>query len=332
MRVAVVGGSGFLGSSLAARLRAESTWFRIIDKNPSATFPDDFVYGDVRSQSNLASALEGTDIDVLVNLAAEHTDNVRPVSLYRDVNVQGARNVCRAADRAGIRVIVFTSTVAVYGFAPPDTDEDGECRPFNEYGRSKMDAEQVYREWLAADEVRRSLVIVRPTVVFGPNNRGNVYNLLRQIAGRRFVMVGRGLNRKSLAYVENISAFVLHSTSFGPGLHIYNYVDKPDLSMNELVAIANRVLGRPARRRAYCPYLIGYTGGLLVDLLSKVTGRNYPVSSIRVKKFCSTTQFAAPKLEPSGFVPPVDLRDAIEQTIRYEFLEDHPDQNLFETE
>ena len=78
----------------------------------------------------------------------------------------------------------------------------------------------------------RSLVIVRPTVVFGEGNRGNVYNLLRQIASRRFLMFGDGRNKKSMAYVENVAAFIEYSLSFKKGVHIYNYIDKPDFDMN----------------------------------------------------------------------------------------------------
>ena len=51
------------------------------------------------------------------------------------------------ATEKGVVCIVFTSSVAVYGFAPPNTDESGAINPFNEYGRTKCDAEQVYREW-----------------------------------------------------------------------------------------------------------------------------------------------------------------------------------------
>jgi nucleoside-diphosphate-sugar epimerase len=87
--------------------------------------------------------------------------------------------------------IVFTSSVAVYGFAAPDTDEQGPLIPFNDYGRTKREAEEIYRDWLAGGK-QRMLTIVRPTVVFGPRNRGNVYNLLRQMASGRFAMGFRG--------------------------------------------------------------------------------------------------------------------------------------------
>ena len=109
----------------------------------------------------------------------------------------------------------------------------------------KLLAEEVHREWQEEEPTRRSLVIVRPTVVFGERNRGNVYELLRQIMTRRFVMVGSGRNRKSMAYVGNVSAFLVHVLGLGAGTHLFNYVDGPDLSMEELVQTILVALGRP---------------------------------------------------------------------------------------
>lgn len=65
-----------------------------------------------------------------------------------------------------------------------------------------------YRAWLTEDPVNRSLVIVRPTVIFGEQNRGDVYNLLRQIATGRFIIFGSGANRKSMASVQSIAEFL----------------------------------------------------------------------------------------------------------------------------
>ena len=133
----------------------------------------------MRSVEALRSAIdEGV---VIVNLAAEHRDDVRPLSLYDEVNVQGARNICTVAREKNINTIVFTSSVSVYGFALIGTDESGTIAPVNDYGRTKFEAEQVFKAWQSEEPFNRTLVIVRPTVVFGEQNRGNVYNLLRQI-------------------------------------------------------------------------------------------------------------------------------------------------------
>lgn len=219
----------------------------------------------------------------------------------------------------------------MYGFAPADTGESGEIDYFNDYGRTKWEAEKVFRAWQAEEPEMRTLVIVRPTVVFGEQNRGNVYNLLRQIALGKFVMVGGGTNKKSMAYVENVAAFLEHALKFPPGIHTYNYIDKPDFDMNGLVEVVRKTLGKSSGGVARIPYGLGYLLGLGCDLFSKITGKSLPVSSIRVKKFCSTTQFGTAVSE-SGFVPPVSLEEGLERTVVYEFMEDNSRRPVFYSE
>ena len=217
MLIDVIGGSGFIGTRLVRRLKdSKYSQVRIIDKSPSRSFSDLAILGDVRSVDQLREYL--SEKSVIVNLAAEHRDDVRPLSLYDEVNVVGAKNICAVASEKNVHTIIFTSTVAVYGFTPIGTDESGNISPFNDYGRTKYEAEQVFKAWQAEAPNERTLVIIRPTVVFGEQNRGNVYNLLRQIASGKFVMVGHGENRKSMAYVENIAAFIEYSMTFKPGV------------------------------------------------------------------------------------------------------------------
>ncbi len=331
--IAIIGGAGFIGTELARQLLQKGETVRIVDKRTSAMYPALCRTADVRDIPALQAALQG--VEVVYNLAAEHKDNVRPRELYDEVNVQGARNVCRIAAEQGIPAIVFTSSVAVYGFAAPDTDEQGPLVPFNDYGRTKREAEEVYQEWRAGGTGRK-LTIVRPTVVFGPRNRGNVYNLLRQMASGRFAMVGSGQNVKSMAFVENVASFLAAAATYGPGGHLFNYIDKPDLSMNELVLLVKQCLGLPARIGLRVPYPVAYLGGLAADLASKATGRELPISAIRVKKFSATTQFRSSRVAATGFVPPVPLREGLARTITYEFLggreRDSGPETLFESE
>jgi GlcNAc-P-P-Und epimerase len=317
MVISVIGGSGFIGSRLVKRLMASGHTVRIVDKNESKAFPGLCVKADVRDLDSLVGALSGSVL--VVNLAAEHRDDVSPKTLYDEVNVDGAENVCFACEACGIEAVIFTSSVAVYGFAPVGTDENGDIAYFNDYGRTKWLAEGKYREWLARDPSRRRLTIVRPTVVFGEQNRGNVYNLLNQIAGEKFPMVGKGTNVKSMAYVENIAAFLEYCISNGPGEHLYNYIDKPDFDMNTLVAEVRGMLGK-SRRIFHWPYWLGYFGGLCFDLLARVIGKKLPVSSIRVKKFCANTMFEAKNIRALSFRAPVSLVEALRNTINYEFV------------
>lgn len=327
--ITVLGGSGFIGSTLCRRLLNNKIPFSILDIKQSKYFPEVFKNADVRFEVQLNHFIETESI--LINLAAEHRDDVYPPALYEEVNVEGSRNVCRVARNKSIEKIIFTSSVAVYGFALLGTNESGKINPFNDYGRTKLEAEQVYKAWQAEDPNKRTLVIIRPTVVFGERNRGNVFNLLKQITSGKFVMVGDGLNRKSMAYVENVAAFIEYSLSFKPGVHIYNYIDKPDFTMNELVARINRILGRSEKITFRLPYFFGLVIGKFFDLIAFVTRKKLSISSIRVKKFCANSVYESAIAE-TGFVAPVNLIDAIERTVKYEFLEDHKKEPVYYSE
>jgi len=317
MNIAIIGGSGFVGTRLTKRLLESGCTVKIIDKQDSKKYPELRQFADVRDIESLKKTLQGTE--VVINLAAEHRDDVTPKSLYDDVNVKGAENVCAVCEQLSIKKIIFTSSVAVYGFAPLGTDETGSINYFNDYGRTKWLAEEKYRAWLHKNS-EHSLTIIRPTVIFGEQNRGNVYNLLKQIATGRFLMVGNGTNKKSMAYVENVAAFIENCLHNGPGEHLFNYVDKPDFDMNTLVSEVYTMLGKK-KNIVHWPYWMGYTGGLFFDVVAKITGKKLPISSIRVKKFCANTMFEANNIKKTNFIPPVSLKEGLKNTIQYEFID-----------
>lgn len=324
----IIGGSGFIGTRLAKRLERADTPFQIVDKVKSNTFPNLTQICDIRDRKKLLDI--ETTAEVIINLAAEHRDDVRPKSLYNEVNVMGSQHVCDLAEAKGINKIIFTSSVAVYGFAERGTDEGGKINPFNDYGRTKYEAELIYKKWQEKDPENRTLVIVRPTVVFGEQNRGNVYNLLKQIASGKFVMIGSGQNRKSMAYVENVAAFLEFSNSLETGVHTYNYIDKPDFDMNSLVIRVKKALGKEGKVRVRVPYWIGILAGYGFDLIAKLSGKNLPISSIRIQKFCKDSVYNT-AVENTGFQPPVELQSAIDSTIKYEFVAKN-DGEVFYTE
>jgi len=315
-KVCVIGGSGFVGTRLIENIDANFIVLNF-DKNESCKYPKITSIGDVRDQISLNNKLLQQDTVVL--LAAEHRDDVSPTSLYYDVNVQGTRNVLAAMDKNGVKNIIFTSSVAVYGLNKKNPDEEHLVDPFNHYGKSKWQAVEVLREWYKKDPDNRSLTVVRPTVIFGERNRGNVYNLLKQIASGKFLMVGKGNNSKSMAYVGNVTAFIKHQLeNIKTGYQVYNYIDKPDFSMNELVSQVEKSLGKHIPS-VHFPYWLGMLGGFGFDILSFITRKKFSVSSVRVKKFCATTQFDASKVHANGFKAPYSLEEGLDRTLKFEF-------------
>lgn len=317
MKILITGGSGFIGTVLVRLLTEQGHDVIVFDK--AAVDGPGSIKGDVRDLNALVAAAEG--VDIIYNLAAEHRDDVRPESLYEEVNVGGGRNVVAAAEAAGVRTLVFTSSVAVYGDSDKPLSESAPHNWINEYGRTKSLAEDVHRSWAAASP-NRSLVIVRPSVVFGPGNRGNVYNLLRQISAGRFVMVGSGENRKSMAYVENVAAFLVFALSAGPGVTIFNYADKPDFDMNSLVSLIRKHVGRGSGVGPRLPLWIAQTVGQLADVVAGITGKSLPISSVRVRKFAANTEVDATRAHSCGFKHPIDLREGLTTTLDHEFRTD----------
>ena len=170
MSITIIGGSGFVGSFLIKELEGFNTLN--LDKNPSPFYDKNTVIGDIRVIDEIKIP-KCTDSVVL--LAAEHRDDVSPTTLYYDVNVQGTKNVLKAMDLAGVTNLIFTSSVAIYGLNKKNPNETNKEDPFNHYGKSKWEAELVIKEWYESDPNNKSVTILRPTVIFGERNRGNVY-------------------------------------------------------------------------------------------------------------------------------------------------------------
>jgi GlcNAc-P-P-Und epimerase len=326
MKILIIGGSGFVGSRLISNVNKSD--FYNLDKNLSPFHSDITIRGDIRNKNQIKIP-EGTSSVVL--LAAEHRDDVAPTSLYYDVNVQGTKNVLEAMDNSGIKNLIFTSSVAIYGLNKNNPNEKHIQDPFNHYGKSKWKAELAIQEWYKNDPKNKSVTIIRPTVIFGERNRGNVYNLLKQISSGKFIMIGKGVNKKSMAYVGNIVALIKCKLETSKeGYHVFNYADKRDYSMNELTEFIEEKMNIKIPKLKI-PYWFGMLGGYGFDLISILFNKKFTFSSVRIKKFCSTTQFNASKIH-NNFNAPYTLREGLDKTLEYEFVNENDDEILFYSE
>tara|TARA_B110000211_G_C14093199_1_gene560716 strand:- start:957 stop:1937 length:981 start_codon:yes stop_codon:yes gene_type:complete len=326
MKYNILGGSGFVGSSLISILKPTNC--QNFDKNPSPFFNNITSIVDIRSKKDLNFSKETLSV---VLLAAEHRDDVNPVSLYYDVNVEGTINVLEAMDKAGIKNLIFTSSVAIFGLNKSNPDENHPEDPFNHYGKSKWKAELAIQKWYENNPDNKSVTILRPTVIFGERNRGNVYNLLKQISSGRFMMIGKGFNKKSMAYVGNIVGFIKQRLEVNQaGYHVFNYADKPDFSMTELTQLIEKKMKINLSKQKI-PYWLGMLGGYGFDLISFFSRKKKSISSVRVKKFCATTQFDASKAHKI-FKAPYTLKEGLNKTLEHEFIKPKDDEILFYSE
>jgi len=301
----ILGGSGFIGTALARALRCGGTDVRVADVQPSAAFPDSWIRADVRSADDVARACAGSDTVFL--LAAEHGLAPRPAQRFEDVNVGGARAVVQAAEREGVRRIVFTSTVAVYGRSREVADERAPCTPTDDYGRTKLAAEGILSAWAAADS-SRALAIVRPTIVFGPGVRGQARSLLLLLAHPRFVIAGSGTNRKSLAHVDNLAGFLALMRQVAPGIHTFNYADGPDLALRDLASLVRDALHLdPVRSRPRAVALLRAAWRA-----AGLPANGEPALSLaQVRSLSAPSMFASRSIVATGFQPALPLAEAV---------------------
>lgn len=326
----MIGASGFVGTRLISILKETNNYeLKNIDLLQSHFFPEITEIGDVRDQDCIDKKINGSDKVIL--LAALHRDDISPMSLYYDTNVGGLEVTLKAMEKNNIKRLIFFSSVAVYGINKVNPNEDSPKDPFNHYGKSKWEAEKLLQEWYITHQ-DWNINIIRPTVIFGERNRGNVYNLLQQISGGRFLMIGKGINKKSMAYVGNIVAFVQYMIeNCNDGYNVFNYIDKPDLNMNQLVSHVSKVLKKHIPSTHF-PYWLGMLGGYSFDLLAKITGKKLAVSSVRVKKFCATTEFSAEKIASTNFKAPYTLKEGLARTLEFEFVHPRTDDVTFKSE
>lgn len=303
----LLGGSGYVGSALARVLTRRGDRVCIADLQPSAAMPHAFARCDVRDADAVTAAMR--DMGTLYLLAAEHGLEPRPRLRFEETNVGGAHAVAAAARRTGLERIVLTSTVAVYGLPGTTVTEDSPCRPINDYGRTKLAAEEILRAW-AAEDPARTLVVIRPTVVFGPGVRGSMRALFHQLAAPRFRFIGDGSNRKSFAQVENLAHFHAHAASLPPGTHLFNYADGPDLTMHELASVLRSALQLDPPGPSRGP-MAAYVRAALEQWLVPFGAPAPEWTVARIRRFLADSRFVSSRVAATGFVAPLGLREAL---------------------
>lgn len=319
MKVLVTGGGGFVGRYICRALTGRGWDVRVIDIK---SFPEselkleeiqEYVEGDITDYEKVVKALK--DIDLVIHLAAKHRFfGITEDDFYR-VNVLGTANILKSMKEHNVEKMLFYSSVAVYGEHNSPTNEGLIPKPSAAYGITKLEAERKICEWVKSEKGRSSLII-RPTVIFGPENRGNMYRLIKQVDRHLFIPVGEGNNIKSTAYIENIvnATMFLIDTGF-ESVEIYNYADEPHLSFREIIKLIYKSLGRPFPKLSL-PLNTVMAGLKSVDSVTGFFKINLPFTAA-VEKMNKTTHHEAEKIRKKGFKQSFSLEEGLARTLEW---------------
>ena len=315
--VFVSGGAGFLGSEICEKLTDERILHTFYDRE-SPRFKSeytDYIQGDIRDLEKLTLALKQHHI--IIHLAAEWNDVGVPDHEYITTNIDGTKNIADAAKSNNIESIIFASSTSVYEFEDDNynayRENDVARDPSSIYGKTKIAGEDILRNWQSKSK-SRNLIIVRPSVIYGPHNQGNVYNLIKQIKSNFFIMPRKYDVVKSIAYVENVASFFIYILRKETSDMIYNYCDNPSLKTYELVQKINLFLNKKATLINVDPKMLIRISSFLDCFPGKIKNK---FGSLKVRKFLRPTHLSNVLAFNTGFNQPISTEEGLKKTVEW---------------
>lgn len=251
-RVLITGASGFIGSHVAeAIVRAGYQVRRALRRPAGGGFDgDDVVLGDFDAQTDWSAALAG--VNVVVHAAAKvhlmHRRASRTPDAYRVANVDATRQLAESAARAGVRRFVFLSSASVNGDGVDGrpVSERSPIRPAGGYAASKAQAESLLVE--VGMRTGMQTIALRPPMVYGPGNPGNLPRLMDLIRRGLPLPFGAVDNHRSFIAVRNlVDAIVSVCTTDRRLGHAYAVADGMALSTPQLIRLLGEGIGRKPR-------------------------------------------------------------------------------------
>lgn len=261
----VTGANGFVGAEIVRQLRAQGAAVRLAVRTPTGA-ADEVVVGDIGPETNWSTALAG--VDRVIHCAARvHQMDDRaadPLAAFRTVNRDGSAALAQQAAEAGVKRLVFLSSIKVNGETTKDrgpfTAEDAPD-PQDPYGVSKSEAEQALHS--IAAETGLEIAIIRPPLVYGPGVRANFARMVLWVARGRPMLFGLCRNQRSLVSVTNLASLAIaaskHPAAAGATLLAS---DGETVSVRDLLSRIGVAFGRPARLLPVPPALLRLAGSL----------------------------------------------------------------------
>jgi nucleoside-diphosphate-sugar epimerase len=334
MDVLITGGNGFLGRHLIAALQDRDIAVRVLALPTEDTGwlrqRGVTVYrGDVRWPDSLVAPMSG--VSAVLHLAGM-MGVWRPLQDYRDVNVNGTRNVCRAALAEGVGRIVHVSSWTVYGMdLGRPAREDFLLRPFQEpYAITKTEADLAVQRMIAEEKL--PAVIIRPGTFFGPGDRLHFGRMADRLRAGKAAIVGRGDNALPFVYVTDVVQGLLLALSCEHAVgQAYNISNDDPLTQQEFLEATAREIGVNAPT-LHVPYRALYMAGRAAEHATAVTGsRGQPVlTGLGVKLFGTDNRHSIDRARNElGYTPQVTIREGVRRAACWYLSQDKLDSSQY---
>lgn len=305
----IFGGSGYIGTKLAEYLLENqffSTVYLADIKDSPIEKSEGIIYNRVDVRNPIPTGIVKHPIDWIFNFAAIHREPGHQSQEYFETNIKGAENVCAFAEKVGCKNIFFTASISVYGPTLRPTDEYTLTTPNTPYGISKLTAEYIHKNWNNTEKDRK-LVVVRPGVIYGPGDPGNILRMIRAVKKGYFVLPVTPKIRKSYGYIYGLlesMVFMMHQSE---KTITYNYVEKETETLGDLIAIINKELGTNGKIIRFPLVLLQLAASILYKIFPNLNG----IHPERVKKVARPTHIIPKVLTEKGFEFKYDFQNSL---------------------
>ncbi|MCC5840521.1 MAG: NAD-dependent epimerase/dehydratase family protein [Opitutales bacterium] len=317
-RILVTGGTGFVGRALVGELaQAGCTGWVSTRQVPSGEEKLPAGWLPVQRQKVLAGEETAAPTMIIHLEVKQHVlqPTASDLAEFGEVNIKGTQAWLDWAAQRQIRQFLFFSTIkAVEPIQPGPVTENTPVRPgTTPYGRSKWAAERAVKTWAHADPARSALIL-RPAVVYGPGNQGNIAAMVQAIARRRFTLIGDNANRKALVSLKNLTAAILHLAGhIEPGCSTYFITDKETASVREIAETVSSFLNK--KRVPQIPPFVAKILAEAGEVIGRLTGKPFPINRSRLQALLEETDFRGEALLKTGFQHPQSLRDGLREMV-----------------
>ncbi len=319
-RCIITGGTGAVGPAVALTFREAGYDVTVASRRAptEGLVPEGVRYArvDVTDPDSFGGIFEGADVVVhLASLLHINSPGEALRAEYERVNVGGTKRVVEAARTGGVRRVVLSSSIAVYGYDRGETvDESSEPHPKTLYGQTKLEAEAMAHQSVSAGG-EPLVTVLRLPAVYGAGMRGNYMTLLHALSRRRFIPIGPGENMRTLIHASDASRAILLAAESTHGAGgTYNVTDGAFHSLHEILQAMCTALGRsyPA---VSVPVGLARATATPADMLLKVAGSSKRVSTL-LDKYLEDVRVSGRRFaEEFGFQPHFDLDSGWADTV-----------------
>ena len=322
MKILITGATGFIGSHLVKALVSEGYHCRCLVRKTSNISElkklnnIEFVYGDITEKDSLKGIAKGVDIVChLAALMGHDPPSSKAFEKFRNINAEGTKNILSECVKTKtIKKVIHFSSTAAMGLVPqnPITESMG-CRPYTPYQVSKFESEKIAKYFF--EKYNLPIVIVRPSMIYGPGFKGDFLTIARVVKTGIFPKIGRGKNLSPALYIDDAVEAVRLLINKGRAGEIYLISSERSYELQEIVGIMETYLGMRLLLIPV-PIWLAKMGGYSLEKMSKLIGIRPIVTYRNICSVVTDRVFDISKAKNElGFKQRVPLEAGLEKTL-----------------